>query len=38
VITAAGLIRIDHPVGRLIVLLAGGLSLFWWLQYRQLTH
>lgn len=38
VITAAGLIRIDHPVGRLIVLLAGGLSLFWWLQYRKLTH
>lgn len=38
VITGAGLIRFDHPLGRLIALVAGLLSLYWWLCYRKLQH
>jgi hypothetical protein len=38
VVAGAGLVRIDHPIGRLVFLLAGLISLYWWLQYRQLTH
>ena len=38
VITVVGLVRIDHPIGRAIALIAGCLSLYWWLQYRQLTQ
>ena len=36
VICGAGLIRIDHPVGKVVALLAGLVSLYWWLCYRQL--
>lgn len=36
VITGAGLVRVDHPVGRAVALVMGALSLFWWLQYRRL--
>ncbi|MDM7954292.1 MAG: hypothetical protein QUV07_13905 [Cyanobium sp. CZS 25K] len=38
VITGAGLIRVDHPAGRALALVAGLLSLYWWLCYRKLTH
>lgn len=38
VITGAGLVRIDHPVGQLVTLLAGLISLYWWQCYRQLDH
>lgn len=38
VIAGAGLVRIDHPVGRVVALVAGLLSLYWWLCYRQLKH
>jgi hypothetical protein len=36
VICGAGLIRIDHPAGQAIALLAGLVSLYWWICYRQL--
>jgi hypothetical protein len=38
VIAGAGLVRIDHPVGQLVTLLAGLISLYWWQCYRQLDH
>ena len=38
VIAGAGLVRFDHPVGRLVFVVAGSLSLFWWLQFRRLPH
>lgn len=38
VITGAGVVRIDHPVGRLVTLVGGLISLYWWLCYRQLQH
>ncbi len=38
VISGAGLIRWDHPVGRLVAVVAGLLSLYWWLCYRKLQH
>ncbi len=36
VITAVGLIRIDHPAGRLVALVAGLISIYWWGCYRKL--
>lgn len=36
VIAGAGLVRIDHPIGRVVALVAGSISLYWWLCYRQL--
>jgi hypothetical protein len=36
VITGAGLVRIDHPTGRLVALIAGLISFYWWQCYRQL--
>jgi hypothetical protein len=38
VISGAGLIRWDHPAGRLVAVVAGLLSLYWWLCYRKLQH
>lgn len=38
VLTGAGLVRGDHPAGRVLALLAGLVSLHWWLRYRQLPH
>ena len=38
VITAAGLIRIDHPAGRVVALVAGLISLYWWSCYRRLER
>ncbi|KEF42088.1 MAG: hypothetical protein ER33_07615 [Cyanobium sp. CACIAM 14] len=38
VVTGAGLIRADHPLGRAIALVAGLLSLYWWLCYRKLQR
>jgi hypothetical protein len=38
VITEAGLIRFDHPVGKLIALVTGLLSGYWLLCYRKLQH
>jgi hypothetical protein len=29
-------VRIDHPTGRLVALIAGLISLYWWQCYRQL--
>ncbi len=37
VIAGAGLVRVDHPVGRIVALAAGALCLYWWLQYRRLS-
>ena len=37
VITGIGLIRIDHPIGQVVFVLAGLLSLYWWSCYRQLN-
>jgi hypothetical protein len=36
VICAAGLIRIDQPIGRAVALVAGLISLYWWNCYRHL--
>lgn len=36
VICVAGLIRVDHPIGRSVALLAGLVSLYWWICYRQI--
>ena len=36
VICGAGLIRIDHPGGQAVALLAGLVSAYWWSCYRQL--
>ena len=33
-----GLIRIDTSWGQVLFVAAGGLSLWWWLCYRKLTH
>ncbi|MBW4530126.1 MAG: hypothetical protein KME02_05480 [Aphanothece saxicola GSE-SYN-MK-01-06B] len=38
VIAGAGLIRLDHPIGRIVALVAGLLSFYWWLCYRKLQH
>lgn len=38
VIAGAGLVRLDHPAGRLLALGAGLVSLYWWQCYRQLNH
>jgi hypothetical protein len=38
VIGGAGLVRLDHPIGRAVTLLAGAVSLYWWLCYRQLQR
>lgn len=35
-ITVIGLVAWQHPLGRGVALGGGALSLFWWLQYRQL--
>lgn len=38
IITTIGLVAWQHPVGRGVALAGGALSLFWWLQYRQLRQ
>lgn len=38
VISGAGLVRFDHPIGRAVCLIAAAVGLFWWRQYRRLTH
>jgi hypothetical protein len=38
VIGSVGLIRIDHPVGQVVALLAGLVSLYWWSCYRRLER
>ncbi len=38
VIAGAGLVRVDHPAGRLVALVAGVISLYWWGCYRRLEH
>lgn len=38
VITGAGVVRIDHPIGQGVALVAGLVSLYWWLCYRQLER
>ena len=38
VITGAGLIRSDHPLGQAVALVAGLLSLYCWLCYRKLQN
>ena len=37
VLSGVGLVRIDHPLGQLVFMLAGLVSLFWWRQYRRLS-
>lgn len=38
VVAGAGLVRWDHPVGRMIALVAGCISAYWWFCYRQLQR
>jgi hypothetical protein len=38
IITTIGLVAWSHPLGRGVALAGGALSLFWWLQYRQLQQ
>ena len=38
IITTIGLVNWVHPLGRGVALAGGGLTLFWWLQYRQLQQ
>lgn len=38
VITGAGLVRVDHPVGQVVTGLGGLVCLYWWLCYRQLER
>jgi len=36
-VTGAALVRVDHPIGQAIALIAALLSLRWWWQYRRLV-
>jgi hypothetical protein len=36
VIAGIGLVRFDHPLGRLVFILVGALSAYWWSQYVKL--
>lgn len=38
IIAVIGLVAWQNPLGRAVAVVAGGLSLFWWLQYRQLKQ
>jgi hypothetical protein len=38
VITVIGLVAWSHPAGKLVALVAGLTSLYWWLSYRQLQQ
>jgi hypothetical protein len=38
VITTIGLIRVDHPIGRLVALLGAAVCLYWWSCYRTLER
>lgn len=38
VITTIALVAWQHPLGRAVALAGSALSLFWWLQYRQLQQ
>jgi len=38
IITTIGLVAWQHPLGRGVALAGSVLSLFWWLQYRQLRQ
>lgn len=37
-IAVIGLVGWQHSAGRAMAVVAGALSLFWWLQYRKLKH
>jgi hypothetical protein len=38
IITVIGLVGWSHPLGRIVAMVAGAVSLYWWLQYRQLSQ
>ncbi|WP_255094158.1 MULTISPECIES: hypothetical protein [unclassified Synechococcus] len=38
VIATTGLIRFDHPIGRLLFLTASAISLYWGYCYGRLEH
>ena len=38
ILAVIGLVAWQHPLGRTVAVLASALSLFWWLQYRQLKQ
>jgi hypothetical protein len=38
VITGIGLVRVDHPLGRVVAVIGGMVSAYWWLCYRQLQR
>ena len=38
VIAVIGAVSWQHLAGRVVAVVAGSLSLFWWLQYRQLKQ
>ena len=37
-IASVGLIRIDHPVGQVVAVIAGLVCLYWWRCYRLLER
>jgi hypothetical protein len=38
VITSIGLIRIDHPLGRVVAVIGSLVCLYWWSCYRTLER
>ncbi|MEB3264812.1 MAG: hypothetical protein VKJ66_10615 [Synechococcus sp.] len=38
VVTGAGLIRFDHPIGRVVAVVGAIVSGYWWIQYRKLVR
>jgi hypothetical protein len=38
IIAVIGAVSWQHLAGRVVAVVAGSLSLFWWLQYRQLKQ
>ena len=38
VIASVGLIRIDHPVGQVVAVIAGLVCVYWWRCYRLLER
>ena len=38
IVMVVGLVRWDHPIGRVVGSGAAAVSLYWWLQYRRLSR
>jgi hypothetical protein len=37
-LATASLVRIDHPIGRVLLLITASLALYWWGLYRRLER